>query len=352
MLIPHDIRAQRAPDWRRLLSALRRESEPERVPFYELFVEETMVSRIMERPYSIAAEVELFYNLCHDYVNFTPDSGLLQSDSLLLDDTGANNVGGKREWANSNDGVLSHREALAGYPWRKPGTWCCERYDEYARLLPEGMGIVIRPLGVFENVRRLVGLVPLSYALFDDEPFAAEVFERAGEAIYGSLKATFDHVDLSKAFAVIMGDDLAAGCNTIMSPDVYRKYVFPWMKKAADLAHAHDMPFGLHSCGNNETIMEELIEDVGIDAKHSFQDNVIPVQDFKRKYGRRLAVLGGIDMHKLSTLSALEFRPYCEEVLTDCRTGGGYALGTGNSPATYIRLENFFMMHRIGLGIV
>lgn len=349
MLIPQDISTRKAPDWRKLLKALRREGEQQRVPFYELFIEETMVSRIMEQPFSIEAEVGLYYNLCHDYVNFTPDAGLTQTPCLESADTGHNNAGGVRQWADSNDGILANRKALEHYGWKTLGSWCYERYDEYARLLPDGMKIVIRPLGVFENVRRLMGLVPLSYALYDDEPFAAEVFGRVGEAIYGSLKATFDHADLRNACAVIMGDDLAAGRGTIVSPEVYRRHVFPWMKMAIDLAHRHGFPFGLHSCGDNEPIMEDLI-DMGLDARHSFQDNVMPVQDFKRKYGDRVAVLGGIDMHKLATMELAEFAPYCRSVLEECRKGGGYALGTGNSPATYIRLENFFEMHRIGLG--
>ena len=32
----------------------------------------------------------------------------------------------------------------------------------------------------------------------------------------------------------------------------------------------------------------------------------------------------------------------------DGMEGGGYALGTGNSPATYVRLENFYAMHEEG----
>jgi len=94
--------------------------------------------------------------------------------------------------------------------------------------------------------------------------------------------------------------------------------------------------------------MEELIGDVGIDAKHSFQDGVEPVIDFKRRWGSRVAVLGGIDMGRLATMPVEEFRPWCRSVLSACMEGGGYALGTGNSPATYVRLENFYAMHEEG----
>jgi|GEM_PF-6716568 len=42
--------------------------------------------------------------------------------------------------------------------------------------------------------------------------------------------------------------------------------------------HRHGKPFILHCCGQVDAIMEDLIETVGIDAKHSFQDNIEPVE--------------------------------------------------------------------------
>jgi uroporphyrinogen decarboxylase len=336
------------PDYRRLLKILTRSAVPDRVPFYELFIEETMVRRMTGKEPSPAAEVELYYRLGHDYCNFSPDMGLEQTGCLNAEDTGINNPGGIREWLDSDRGVVTSRGELDRYPWPRVGDRCCARFDEYARLLPDGMKLVIRPTGVFENVRRLVGLVPLSYMLYDDEALAAEIFGRVGETIWGAIEHTFRRVDLRLVFAVIMGDDLAHGRGPVVPPEVYRRHVFPWMKRVADLAHAHGMPFGLHSCGDNEEIMDDLIGGVGIDAKHSFQDNVMPVAAFKAKYGDRIAVLGGVDMDKLATLPPGRFRRYCREVLGACMPGGGYALGTGNSPATYVRLENFYAMHAVG----
>ncbi len=348
MTVPALLPAGHRPDYRRLLKVLTRTGLPDRVPFYELFIEETMVARMIGRPCSPAAEVELYARLGHDYCNFSPDMGLRQTECLDAPDTGVNNPGGTREWLDSDRGEVSTRAGMDRYPWPKIGDWCCERFDQYARCLPEGMGIVIRPTGVFENVRRLVGMVPLCYMLADDEPLAAEIFGRVGEAIWGAIEHTFRRVDLGKVFAVIMGDDLAHGRGPIVPPEVYRRHVFPWMKRVADLAHSHGMPFGLHSCGDNEKLMDDLIDGVGIDAKHSFQDNVMSVERFKERYGSRIAVLGGLDMDKLATLPTDRFRGYCRSVLSACMPGGGYALGTGNSPATYVRLENFYAMHEEG----
>jgi uroporphyrinogen decarboxylase len=49
-------------------------------------------------------------------------------------------------------------------------------------------------------------------------------------------------------------------------------------------------------------VIEDLIDDIQIDALHSFQDIVLPIADFKTRYGGRAAALGGIDMDKLCRL--------------------------------------------------
>jgi len=67
-------------------------------------------------------------------------------------------------------------------------------------------------------------------------------------------------------------------------------------------AHKHGKPFILHSCGNLKLVMNDLIDYVGIDAKHSYEDSSYPVTEYKRTYGERIAILGGIDMDKLSRM--------------------------------------------------
>ena len=136
---------------------------------------------------------------------------------------------------------------------------------------------------------------------------------------------------------------------TLISPKFLRQYILPWHRKFAQLAHDHDLVYILHSCGNVESIMEDLIEDVKIDAKHSFEDAIMPVAQFKEKYGARIAVLGGVDMDKLCRLEEAELRKYVRGIINSCMKGGGYALGTGNSVSNYLPLESFLIMLDEGL---
>jgi hypothetical protein len=44
------------------------------------------------------------------------------------------------------------------------------------------------------------------------------------------------------------------------------------------VAHEAGRPYILHSCGNLSAILEDLIEDVGTDGRHSFEDVIEPVE--------------------------------------------------------------------------
>ena len=81
-----------------------------------------------------------------------------------------------------------------------------------------------------------------------------------------------------------------------------------------------------------------------IDAFHSFQDVILPVGEFKRRYGNRVATLGGVDIDPLARLDEPELRRYIRSILDQCVPGGRYALGTGNSVTNYVPLENYFVL--------
>src|SRR5690606_9474671 len=123
---------------------------------------------------------------------------------------------------------------------------------------------------------------------------------------------------------------------TMIAPDDLRKYFFPYHKRIAQLAHEHGKVYVLHACGNLEAVLDDLIDDVGIDAKHSFEDAIMPVTEFKARYGRRVGVVGGLDIGFLSRASEGEVRARVRHTLESCMPGGGYLLGTGNSVANYI----------------
>ncbi|MBT9150665.1 MAG: hypothetical protein DDT40_00840 [candidate division WS2 bacterium] len=244
--------------------------------------------------------------------------------------------------------MINSWEDFASYPWPSVEEIDLWPFEFLSNNLPKGMGFwaSFSP-GVLEiAMNELLGLENLSYFLYDDVELVKAVFDKAGELIYESYKKV---IGLEKLAGFFQGDDMGFKTSTLISSDVLRKYILPWHKKFTQLAHEHDLLYLFHSCGNLEPIMEDLIEDVKIDGKHSFEDEIMPVGEFKRKYGNRIAVLGGVDVDKLCRLEEKELRRYVRDILDECMPGGGYALGSGNSVANYVPVDNFLIMLDEGL---
>ncbi len=183
------------------------------------------------------------------------------------------------------------------------------------------------------------------------ETFALAIYDRTDliEAMFNKIEEIYIPLaqtltQMGRVVALWMGDNTGFKTGTIVSPDHLRKYVFPLQKRVASIAHERGMPFLIHSCGNLEAVMNDLIDDVGIDEKHSFEDVIEPVVSFTARYGDRIAVIGGIDVDLLGRGTEDQVRARTHAVLDACAPSRAYVLGRGSSIANYIPLKIFLTM--------
>ena len=117
----------------------------------------------------------------------------------------------------------------------------------------------------------------------------------------------------------------------------------------AEIAHSRGSLYILHSCGDLRIIMDDIINNIKVDAKHSFEDTCLPVTEAKKVYGDQMALIGGVDMDVLARKNVKVVQNYVSDVLEVCKTRGGYCLGSGNSVANYVPLKNYLTMLDVGL---
>jgi uroporphyrinogen decarboxylase len=142
---------------------------------------------------------------------------------------------------------------------------------------------------------------------------------------------------------MISNDDWGFNTQTMLSPADMRKYVFPWHKKIVKTIHSAGIPAILHSCGNLEAVMDDVISDMCFDGKHSYEDTIMPVETAYEKYKGGIAVLGGIDVDFLCRGKPEEIYKRSRQML-ERATAGAYALGSGNSIPYYVPDESYFAM--------
>ena len=328
--LDHIIKRPR-PDFNQLLKILTKDGMPEYVPFYELFINvEVMEAILGKRLPDRAATVEFYYKVGYDYVPVWPKVELV-AGSLI--DTSSGNY------------PIQGWDTFKAYKWPDKTSIDFSEFESVIPLLPDGMRIIGQTGGIFETAQTLMGYSGLCFGLHDELALVEMVFERLGvlyEAMYEGM-ASIDEVG-----ALVISDDMGFKTQTLISAEHLRKLVLPYHKKLADIAHKHGKPCILHSCGQLEEVMEDIIEYVGIDAKHSFEDQILPVTEAYKKYGNRISILGGFDVDRLCRSTEVEVRNYTRKLVEEIGNKGGYAIGSGNSIANYVPVRNYLAMIETG----
>ena len=343
------------PDYTRLLDALQRQGDTQNIRFLELFADPEVIADVLNDPRldadffteeheALAKYIDMKIRFWHGlgYDAFWQGTSLLLPDMITLtsDDT-ADKPREKRAWVDEKAGAITSWEDFERYPWPRAEDTDYFALEYAAQNLPEGMAIIAQIGGVLEPVMWLMGYETFAMAIYDDPDFIRAMFDKIAEIF---LPVARSLVQMDRVMALWMGDDMGFKTGTMIAPDHMRDYVFPIQKQVAQIAHDQGMPFILHACGNLEVVMDDLIDDVGIDAKHSFEDAIEPVEAFTARYSDRIATIGGVDVDLLTRGSEEQVRARTREVLERCAPSRAYILGSGNSIANYIQTRNFLAM--------
>jgi uroporphyrinogen decarboxylase len=344
------------PDWEALRDCLLRRGTPRRVHSIELFLDGEVQAALSTRfglLAGLAADdpflaekrtLRLQRVLGYDYVRQWVEGVAMPLRRQLVEDSaGALSRAAGRSYVDEARGPITSWEEFERYPWPQPAQFSTRALEWYERNLPDDMCVI--GCGGFahfaEHLTWLLGYETLCYALVDQRDLVKAIADRLLEINVALIQRMLEF----PCVKIIWGsDDMGFRGGTLISPADLREFVLPAHRRMATLAHAAGRPYLLHSCGKLTQIMDDLIDTVGIDAKHSFEDTIEDVRDAKRSYGQRIAVLGGIDLDFLCRAPEAEVRQRVRETLAVCQPGGGYCLGTGNSVANYVPLDNYLAM--------
>jgi uroporphyrinogen decarboxylase len=349
-----------APDFDELVRVLRGEQLPRRVHLIEISIDPEVLQTIQETclgepwalPHSVHTLerpdnqyyrqlVNLYYRLGYDFVPIWPFWVNNPTGKVRRSEDTSRQMGRIREWVDESASLIKNRADYESFPWDKIYA-SPETFEMVARYLPDGMKMTVIST-LFEQIfESLLGTEGLFYRLNDDPQLVEDVFRRWGQIVYDCYASI---IGLEAVGGIFHVDDMGFKTGTLISPEKLRQLVFPWLVKYAALAHEHGKIFFLHSCGNlykkSPSVMDDLIDLVGIDGFHSFQDVILPVTVAKARYGHRVALLGGVDIDKLATLPKAKLRFYLRGILETCIPGGRFAFGSGNSITNYVPLQNY-----------
>ncbi len=334
----------REPNFDNLLAVLRREV-PERPTLFEFFTNDT-IRREMCGDDVPDGDDPLYYEKTQiiSYGKSGYDYATIAVSGLDFH-KGEHH---KEASVSQNEGVvITDRASFESHPWPDADKVDYDILDDMAPLLKDGMKIILHsPGGTLENTINLVGYENVCLLSLTEPDFLQDVFDKVGSTLLTYYQNAVTHPAVG---AAIVNDDWGFQQQTVLPPDGMRRFVFPWHKKIVQAIHDAGKPAILHSCGNLTKVYDDLIDDIGFDGKHSYEDAIQPVEEAYEQYHDRIAILGGIDVDFLCRASLDDIKKRSREMLERTADRGGYALGSGNSIPEYVPKEAYYAMISVAL---
>jgi hypothetical protein len=333
------------PDYRNILEVLNNR-RPERLPLYEHHIDPPFISKVLGETISSQGlnphELEDYYR---KVIGFWKE---MTYDAFDFEAAICDILPGHGAIMGGMAGPIQTREDFNNYPWGDIPKLFRETYTPHfeaiRNTLPPGMKAYGGcGYGIFEASQDLVGYEYLCVMQCMDPDLFGDLFKRIGDLWEILWREVIEkYSDLFVFFR--MGDDLGHKTSTLLEPDIIRQHIFPQYKKVIDQIHQSGKKFLLHSCGNIFPLMEDIIN-LGIDAKHSNEDQIAPFQVWIEKYGESIGLLGGFDLNLLVLENPQTiYQTVLEQGSRFRAAANGYGLGSGNSIPEYIPVDGFMAM--------
>lgn len=337
------------PDYNNIIDAALNKPA-KRLPLYEHCINSGVIKAITGEDYlaairsnesEYADKVEAFKKLCAFYCEYGYDVVAFEYCVTDFVQQGAALMG-------HVPSIINNINDLQNYDWQGLESDFIrnadDRFSALVEALPPGMKAVGGiGNGLFEIAQDFTTYPGLCMLQFDDPETYKLLWWKIGDTLFNIWQWFIKNH--AHAYAVCrFGDDLGFNTSTLLQPEEIKVHILPQYKRIVDLVHSAHKPFLLHSCGKIYAVMDDLIDYVGIDAKHSNEDSIDTFDIWLDRYGDRIGNFGGVEMNVLCLNTPEEVKTYVTNICKISENKGGVAIGSGNQIADYVKPECFIAM--------
>lgn len=320
---------------------------PDRVPYCELGIDEPIVRQLLGRDVESVDPAESGEEAMNAAETEKAVSRILHRDNIryvLRPPIAAARHVGEGNLLFYGDGQIKSRADLDAFPLPDPESDAL--YAPAREFIAQGEDFALCAscrLGISATYLSM-GQEFFSLSLYDDPDFVEETLYRFSNW----SAAVMRHVCAMGFDLVWTADDIAGKNGMLVSPKMFRERILPHIRRVAENI---SIPWIFHSDGNLSAVLDDLM-DLGITGLHPIEPGAMDIREVKRRYGKRLCLIGNVDVHTLSAGTPADVEAEVTGLLRDVAPGGGYMLSSGNSVAAYCRIENVRTMadtlHRLG----
>ena len=211
--------------------------------------------------------------------------------------------------------------------------------DELVRLREEtDCYILVMIYGShFEKANAARGIEDFLGDLGGNKDFAKRMLDKIIAQNMAMLEniLTFSEID-----GVLLGSDWGSQHGLLMSPSMWREFIAPGEQREYELVHSAGKDVWLHSCGNIEALLEDLIE-IGVDVLNPVQPECMDIYHLKDTYGDQITFWGGISTQQtLPYGTPDQVVAEVDQVVSYMSRGGGYITSLAQEIQTDVPVEN------------
>lgn len=235
-------------------------------------------------------------------------------------------------------------ESLNLYPWPKTEDW------DYSLLESEidkhwQKATWCRSRGFFTTAQMMRGMDTFLVDLSLNPDFAMNIANHIMEFVFEDAEKSLKSGNGKYTF-IEYNDDVGMQTSMMISPDMWRKYVKPIVKKFCTLAHKYNAYCKVHSCGSIYPIIPDLIE-IGADILNPIQPLAKNMDPFrlKKEFGKDICLHGGVDIQNLLPYaSPVEVKDTVHRLIDEVGKDGGYILSSSHTVQADAKIENLIAL--------
>ncbi len=191
----------------------------------------------------------------------------------------------------------------------------------------------------YDVIQRFAGAPRILEAMLDDPAWVKDMMDTFADLIITSVEEM-----LRRGFVfdgAFIADDMGYKNGPFFSPALYRQLEFPSQKRLCDFFHSRGMPVILHSDGDIRKLIPQIIE-AGFDCLQPLEQKAgMDLVELKKRYGDRLAFMGGIDVRAMADPNPAVIEKEISTKIPEARKGGGYIYHADHSVPDNVSFEQY-----------
>jgi uroporphyrinogen decarboxylase len=188
---------------------------------------------------------------------------------------------------------------------------------------------------LYERAWTLRGMENLMIDFYDNPGFVTDLFNAIADYNIAQVRAAVKY-DID---AVYFGDDWGQQRGLQMGPRLWRKMIYPVLKRMYGEVHAAGKKVFIHSCGDVDELFDDLV-DIGVNCFNPFQPEVMDIYSLLVQYRGRLTFHGGLSTQKILPYGTVEDVRREARRLLELGADGSYIFAPAHDVEGDVPLEN------------